>query len=409
MNRTACVMILMALALGVVTAPCLGQVGYRTLEERCMKSDVILVGRLTKIDPATILKAAPGRVPCTIEVSKVLKGPEDLKEVTMLWDVRPEPEGIRKEELEEFGRVRYREGQNQVWMLGKTAAVEKAYVDRFPYQSESPTTADAIGVILAGLGAPAKTLKNEPLDPRSKLSAAYAVLFRARPQARLPLKDGQVDTTDFEQIDGPLANSAVAVAIQFFPSLKQSEYAVSEMLLERVGCPLWKLRPEMDVKMGLPPEEQRKVLMLHRQRWSAKIEKWWRTQKKAIKLYASTKPEEDETVRATPADDDGQEVEVGKWIPVFADAKWNKFTPAEIRQYEGTLTHTPKKGASALGRYNPYKLTMARGTLDVYTGDDDDLKPYVGKTVLLRGKFTLMLIDGRTKREIWPAAVKVLE
>jgi hypothetical protein len=409
MNRTACVMILTALALGIVTAPCLGQAVYRTLEERCMKSDVVLVGKLTKIDPATILKAAPGRVPCTIEVSKVLKGPKDLKEVTMLWDVRAEPEGINKEELKEFGRVRYREGKSQIWMLGKSTVVENGYMDRFPYQIEPTTAADAIVTVLKGLEDPAKTLKDEPLDQRQKLSAAYAVLCRARPESRLPLKDGQIDTSDFKLVDRQLAHSAVGAAIQFFPDLDQSEYAASEILLERIGCPVGKLRPETEVKMGLPPEEQRRARMRHRQRWSLEVEKWWHSQKKTIKIYASTKPEADGADSKMPASDDGRKVEVGKWIPTFADAKWNKFKPADIREYEGTLTHTPQKGASMLMRYNPYKLAMSSGTLDVYVGGSDDLKPYVGRKVILRGKFTLMLLEGRTKREIWPAAIKVLK
>jgi hypothetical protein len=106
-----------------------------------------------------------------------------------------------------------------------------------------------------------------------------------------------------------------------------------------------------------------------------------------------------------------KKVEPGKWEPLFEDATWNKFPAEELKDYAGTIAHSPPTKEQRLAqRYNPYKLILnSRETVDIYCCGSNALKAYVDRKVILRGKVVELEVEGELFREIWPTAIKCRE
>jgi hypothetical protein len=106
-----------------------------------------------------------------------------------------------------------------------------------------------------------------------------------------------------------------------------------------------------------------------------------------------------------------KKLEPGKWEPLFANATWNKFPAEELRDFAGTIKHfAPTKEHGYVQRYNPYKLVLnSKETVDIYCGGSNELRNYIDRKVILRGKVVELEVEGELFEEIWPSAIKCRE
>ncbi len=93
------------------------------------------------------------------------------------------------------------------------------------------------------------------------------------------------------------------------------------------------------------------------------------------------------------------------WAKLFESESWYKSQPGKEQVFAGRLEAMPRAGGiGILQRTSFYKL----GDRTIYTGARKNaaLDRLVGKQVEIRGKPVDMELEGRSLREIWPAAVR---
>lgn len=93
------------------------------------------------------------------------------------------------------------------------------------------------------------------------------------------------------------------------------------------------------------------------------------------------------------------------WDKLFADEDWYKSTEGKEQVFQGKLEAIPDTGgATTLQRTSYYRL----GDRTIYTGAKKvpALDKLVGKAVEIRGKPVDMNLEGRSLKELWPAAVR---
>ncbi len=96
-------------------------------------------------------------------------------------------------------------------------------------------------------------------------------------------------------------------------------------------------------------------------------------------------------------------------IELFAKEDWYKGQDGKEGLFEGELQAIDPKGKVGFGRFNPYRLVMAKQSREVYVGGKPDiLKPYIGKRIAILGKAVDMEVEGEEHHEIWPAKLKVV-
>ncbi len=104
-------------------------------------------------------------------------------------------------------------------------------------------------------------------------------------------------------------------------------------------------------------------------------------------------------------------------LQLFADDSWYKNQKGEEKDFVGVLSRAPTApgGAAALGRFNPYRLTMTddkgkQSEREIYAGAHPELlAPYVGRKIKLIGKAVDTEVEGKLHAEIWPARVELME
>lgn len=437
MRRVLLATLIAAASLVVAASPVAAQVEYQTLEQRVAASDLVVTGEVAKVDAEAKIEKAPGMTAVTITVAQVLKGPADLKELTMLW--QPEaakppatpaetpPNGEAPGETpadapppDETPPVTYEAGQEHIWFLKKHPAGETMVVDAAPQQIEPVESAATVSAVVTGLKAPETVLAEGKDSPRSRLAAAYALLERMVPESRLPLAEGKPDTTGARAIDAAVITAAGTAAVEFFGSTTANDRLPAEAVLKRLGCPTASLAPQpAQPKPRRTAEEVLRDISAHRAAWGRNVATWLGTNLQATRFYepakgvalrtagAATggarpaKPVEPAAKTAAATVKVG-DMKIGLWADLFSEADWNKFADRDIREYRGTLI-----AATASQRNNLYRLKMADTTWDVYTAGSNVLQPYVGREVTLRGKYVLLILETRTSREIWPTAIRL--
>lgn len=97
-------------------------------------------------------------------------------------------------------------------------------------------------------------------------------------------------------------------------------------------------------------------------------------------------------------------------MDLFAKEPWYKSQKEKEQDFVGVLKKTERKGGVVgFGRFNPYRLEMAKETREVYVGGKPAiLAPFVGKKVRITGKPVEIGVEGRLHHEIWPARLVVL-
>lgn len=101
---------------------------------------------------------------------------------------------------------------------------------------------------------------------------------------------------------------------------------------------------------------------------------------------------------------------MSNWVDLWKNESWNKLQKDEkAEQFTGVIVKEQEQGMSFMQRFNPYKLKTDDGKkIDIYSGETDDLKSYVGKKVTLEGKSQKFELEGKDVFEIWPNKLKVL-
>eukprot|EP01080_Neovahlkampfia_damariscottae_P006021 gene6021-10023_t len=95
---------------------------------------------------------------------------------------------------------------------------------------------------------------------------------------------------------------------------------------------------------------------------------------------------------------------------LWAKEDWNNFDTKDITTFDGTIVHTQDSGSGIMQRSNPYKLKSDDGkTTDIYCGETDELKQYIGKKVTLQGKAESFEMEGSMVNEIWPCGIKLAQ
>jgi hypothetical protein len=97
---------------------------------------------------------------------------------------------------------------------------------------------------------------------------------------------------------------------------------------------------------------------------------------------------------------------------LFAQEDWYKSQPGKEQTFVGVVQKAAG-GGIGFGRFNPYRLVMTAGKLkevrEIYIGgQQQQLAPYVGKTVKIIGKAVDMEVVGQKHREIWPARLELI-
>jgi hypothetical protein len=94
---------------------------------------------------------------------------------------------------------------------------------------------------------------------------------------------------------------------------------------------------------------------------------------------------------------------------LFAKVEWYRNQKEKEQAFIGVLEYLPRP-ESAVGQYNPYRLSMGdKKVREVYVADDEKpLKEYVGYTLKLTGK-AVERNDGAVKHaEIWPGYIELV-
>ena len=95
-------------------------------------------------------------------------------------------------------------------------------------------------------------------------------------------------------------------------------------------------------------------------------------------------------------------------VDLLANEEWYRTQPGAEADFEGVLESVPRPKLGFGGRL-PFQLVMADESRDVYVGARTELlQPYVGKRVRLTGKTVEREVEGRHRREIWPARITAL-
>jgi hypothetical protein len=281
-----------------------------SLEDRVADSEWVVAGRITKIADDVPANRPHGLVRCVVKVTRVFKGPADLKEVRVLCrkpTERPAAPGggiVAVAMGSAFRRVEV--GHEAIWMLVPHPMGHKFYKELFYHPVHDQDTPEAVASTVAAAADPSKVLKDNAAPKRQRLSAAYLLLRKAVPENSLPLKKSEAveggaavkkqgvrDTTGLELLDARVLDSAVQTALTFFPSMKNDpwpgEHGLARKTLDKVGCPVGELMPQRKQRRRRTREQARRDAEEHRMKWAASIRKWWNENKAKIKLYVPKK------------------------------------------------------------------------------------------------------------------------
>ena len=269
-----------------------------TFEDRVADSDLVVVGEITAIAPTA----------ATIKVTRILKGPADLKQVSVVGLKQKTPPGPGPlQMMQQGGAATFRVGETLIWTLKALPAGKDLYGNVCSYWKESADHADDAAVVVEALTDPAKTLKNDKASDRGRLSAAYAFLRNVRPEDMLPQSriagdlDGagpahvEPDTRGYERLDADLVTRAVKAAIAGLGSIRglsgepcawPGEHGLALKTLQRVVPNVQKLRPERPT----PAKQRSREQMIadtraFRRQWADAVQKWWAEHTEAHRLY----------------------------------------------------------------------------------------------------------------------------
>ncbi len=95
---------------------------------------------------------------------------------------------------------------------------------------------------------------------------------------------------------------------------------------------------------------------------------------------------------------------------LFANEEFYLSQAGKEQAFEGVLSKVRRAGGGiGFARFNPFRLTMKKGTREVYIGGRDKLlDPYVGRRVRIVGKPLTMEVEGNIHNEVWPASIALL-
>lgn len=258
------------------------------LEDRVADSQVVLVGKVTKIDEGVTHPALPGSVPIHVAVTGILKGPADIKEVIVLWEKPPDNvDRAPVARLIQGARPgRYEIGHTQIWFLNPVA--EDAYLEDLTWWQVPADQADVVAAAVAALNDP--TLLTNPEAPaRTRLAAAYLLVRKALPENLLPSLTTQTggtpntvrDTKGWRLLDPELVDAAARVAIAAFADDTKDDplgpRVIVRKTLEKLTCPVYQLAPPR-THVQLEEGARRRL-------WTQAVTKWWDDNKGGIKLY----------------------------------------------------------------------------------------------------------------------------
>lgn len=96
-------------------------------------------------------------------------------------------------------------------------------------------------------------------------------------------------------------------------------------------------------------------------------------------------------------------------LELFGKEDWYKSQKGKEQAFIGVLKKVDRGGDVGIGRFNPYRLEMAKETREVHVGGAPKmLAPYVGMKVKVVGKPVEIEVVGRIHKEIWPARLEVI-
>ncbi|MBN1434362.1 hypothetical protein JW921_06335 [Candidatus Fermentibacterales bacterium] len=111
----------------------------------------------------------------------------------------------------------------------------------------------------------------------------------------------------------------------------------------------------------------------------------------------------------TSQSSDGEQPEPAEWVVLFPDQDWNDFAPEQVQTFEGVVLYEAEDPLpSYVQRHNEYKLGMEDGTIDIYMGSSDELRPFIGRRIEIRGVIVDMEVEGQYFVEIWPTEYRPL-
>jgi len=282
------------------------------LEDRVADSDLVVAGEIVKVadesargGPADHVRFQ-GQVRCTVKVTRVFKGPADLKQVTVVCrkpaPAPKAPPGIKAVRI--GGAFRRAEvGEKAIWTLVKQPQAEGVvYRELYYHPVHEQDTAEAVAAAAKVAADPAKVLKDDKAAERQRLSAAYlylrwAVPEDALPQTRTPLPGGgthtEANTLGHALLDAALVDRAVEAAIRGLASTESLDgkpyawpgaHGLALKALQRVVRNFGNLRPEpVQTSRQQTRKEMIEDTRQQRKAWAEAVRAWW--DKHKMKLY----------------------------------------------------------------------------------------------------------------------------
>ena len=259
------------------------------LEDRVADSHVVIVGKVMKIHKGVTHPAVPGHVPMHVAVTRILKGPADIKEVVILYRKPPEDtnRGPIARHTQGPGSAGYAVGHAQIWFLNPVAP--DAYVEDLTWWPVAVGQTDVVAAVVAALADPAGVVTNPETPARTRLAGAYLLVRKALPEDRLPFLTtyaGETaktvrDTKGYRLLEPELADAAARVAISLFAQDADNNplgpRVIARKTLEKLTCPVHRLAP----RRAQPRLEENERLRL----WTQAVTKWWADNKGGLKLY----------------------------------------------------------------------------------------------------------------------------
>jgi len=277
-------------------------IAWAPLEDRAAESDLIVIGEIVGIGQAGVVKGAPDLTPCTIKVTRVLKGDAGTREVRMLWRKPPEAKPGRPLIVSNPAPIVYRVGQKEIWMLKKHPVVADVYTEGHPYLREPVDKADLVVAVVGAMRNPEATLKDAKAKRRLRFSAAYSLLRDAVPESKLPVTSKRAivegkketkkvvpDTSGHELLPAETVNLAVPAVIDYFTTDELYMQNVAYTVLYKIGIPLGELMPPQERVRGQTGEQARRAAAERRKITAEAIRKWWAANSGKLKLYVPKK------------------------------------------------------------------------------------------------------------------------
>lgn len=280
------------LLLSVVVLACVaGRVGAipppMALEDRVADSEVVVEGKTVRVMGDVPTKMGANLVRCEVKVTRVLKGPLDLKKVNVVCPLPPRREAGPDGMMRMVAGPSFRKAQvgaKVIWMLVSHEKGEGYYRELFYHPMHNEDKIDRVAAVVAAAADPLKVFDDKKTDKRTRLSAAYLLLRKAVGPEGLPMMDGVVDMSKHVPVEPAKVNEVIECVIGFIGSMVSDpwpgEFSLARKALYKIGCPVNELRPKR-ARGRLSKEAQ----VAERAKWAEAVRGWWAEHKGSKKLY----------------------------------------------------------------------------------------------------------------------------